>query len=131
MRIPQRVLDDVVTHLRGVLPDEGCGLLAVDGSGTVTRFYPITNVEASPVRFTLDPDGVFTAWGDAEAHGWSIGGVAHSHPRSAPVPSRRDLVGAAGRSWIHLIVGLGGGAPDVRAWRGVTGEPVALVTVEP
>ncbi len=88
----------------------------------------MVNVERSPVRFTVDPDGHFAALQAAESEGWSLGGVYHSHPRSRPVPSRHDLAAALDPRWIHLIVGLAGEVPEVRGWRIVAGQATEIPT---
>ena len=94
---------------------EACGLLAFDRCRL--RFvYPLTNTDASPHRFTIDPVEQFRAIQHAERNGWEVGGTFHSHPAGEPVPSPTDVeAGAAG--WIHLIVGPGGGTrSSVRAY---------------
>ncbi|HEX5631540.1 MAG TPA: M67 family metallopeptidase [Acidimicrobiia bacterium] len=126
LRIPAPVLTAIVAHARSTTPEECCGLLAMDLSGAVVGAYPVGNVERSPVRFTVDPDGHFSALRSAEAQGWALGGVYHSHPRSTPVPSRTDLTGALDPEWVHLIVGLVAGVPEVRAWRIVGGEAIEV-----
>lgn len=130
LRIPASVLAAITEHARSVAPEECCGLLAVDGDGAVTRAYPVVNVERSPVRFTVDPDGHFAAMQAAEKQGWSLGGAYHSHPRSSPVPSRRDLAAALDPHWIHLIVGLAAGVPEIRGWRIVGGQATEILVEE-
>ncbi|HAX81025.1 MAG TPA: hypothetical protein DCY40_00460 [Actinobacteria bacterium] len=130
VRLPPEVMATIVAHARAVAPEEGCGLLAVDESGEVRHAYCLGNVERSPVRFTIDPDGHFAALRHTEAMGWIIGGDFHSHPRSAALPSRTDVAGALDPDWLHVIVGLAGEVAEVRAWRirsgEVTEEPVAV-----
>lgn len=131
VRLPPEVMATIVAHVRAAVPEEGCGLLAVDDAGEVRHAYCLGNVERSPVRFTIDPDGHFAALRHAEARGWIIGGDFHSHPRSAALPSRTDVAGALDPDWMHVIVGLGGAVVEVRAWRircgEVTEEPVAVI----
>ena len=113
----------MVAHARSELPNEACGLLAVDGDGCVRRAYRLTNVDASPTSFTVDPDEHFAALTDAESRGWSLGGSFHSHPRTDPVPSRTDIARALEPQWVYVIVGpVEPGPPDVRAWRIVAGK---------
>ena len=51
------------------------------------------------------------------AAGAEVLAVYHSHPASAPIPSAKDVAGNHwGGSVVHVIVGLAGAAPDVRAW---------------
>lgn len=130
LRVPASVIAKIVAHARAVAPEECCGLLARDDSGAVTRAYPVVNVERSPVRFTVDPDGHFAALRDAEAQGWTLGGGYHSHPRSSPVPSRSDLAGALDPDWIHLIVGLAGENAAVRGWRIVGGAAIEVAITQ-
>ena len=130
MHLARELVTELIAHVTAVSPAEGCGLLAMDPAGTVRRVYCVDNAADSPVRFTVDPDGHFAALRDAEANGWQIGGVFHSHPRSAAVPSRTDVLGALDPDWVHLIIGLAGATPEVRAWwirhGRCTEEPVTM-----
>lgn len=115
--IAEAALATVVGHARRCHPREACGLLATDQSGVVAAAYPIVNVAASPVAFTLDPAGHYAAATDAELRGWEIGGVFHSHPEGHAVPSPTDTNEDYPTNWVHLIVGLAP-RPAVRAWDG-------------
>ena len=46
-----------MNHAAAALPNEGCGLFAVDATGAIRHVYPLKNIDISPVRFTVDPDG--------------------------------------------------------------------------
>ncbi|MCC6313996.1 MAG: peptidase, partial [Thermomicrobiales bacterium] len=60
--IDRTMADAIIDHLRAALPNEGCGLLATEPAGTrAMRFYPGTNVAASPTRYTMAPEEVLTA----------------------------------------------------------------------
>lgn len=110
----QQMIDHVLAHH----PDEGCGLFAVDATGRVRRVYPLANVDASPTRFTVDPDGHYAAVRDTEANGWEIGGVFHSHPHGVGRPSPVDVAAPIDPRWVHLVIGLSEPErPEVRAWR--------------
>lgn len=122
VRIPPDIMDAVVAHARFTLPEEACGLLAVDAAGALRMAYCLTNVARSAAAFTVDPDEHFAALRHAESRGWTIGGVFHSHPRGRAVPSRTDVAGALESGWLHLIVGLGPPEPEIRAWRIVAGR---------
>lgn len=118
IRVPVAVRDSMVEHVAAVSPEEGCGLLAVDANGEVVRAYCLDNVDRSSTAFTLDPDGHFAAIVNAEARGWSIGGVFHSHPHGLAAPSPIDLASPIDPSWIHIVIGLADPTrPEVRAWR--------------
>src|SRR3972149_2065369 len=107
VRLPRDVQEAVIAHSVAALPEEACGLLAVDA------------------------DGHFAALCHAEGNGWQIGGAFHSHPRSAAAPSRTDVAGALDPDWVYLIVGPGGGASWARGWRirggGGVEEPITPI----
>ena len=130
MRLSSDLRGAIVEHLAASLPNEGCGLFAVDAMGTVCHVYPVVNVDQSPFRFTVEPGGHFAAISHAESNGWEIGGAFHSHPQSAPEPSRTDIAGALDPLWLHLIVGLGGEVPELRAWRIVEGKAYEQAVTE-
>ena len=125
LHIPPVVSAQVLVHAVEGVPNEACGLFAVDEGGTITAFYPIANVERSPVRFTLDPSGHYDAISRAERNGWSIGGVMHSHLRTSAVPSQTDIAQPHDPEWFHVIVGLRP-RPHLRAWRIVAGTAIEL-----
>ena len=112
---------EITHHLRASLPQEGCGLLAVrrvdGGAAVATRFYPGTNLDASPTRYTMDPVEVLAALRDLDAHGWSLGAIVHSHPATAPAPSPTDLREAFYPEALMVIVSFKTPSPIMRAWR--------------
>jgi proteasome lid subunit RPN8/RPN11 len=107
----------MVSHARACLPEEACGLIAVDGEGRITHVYPVTNVDRSRVRFTVSPREHYAAIRDAENRGWEIGGSFHSHPESAAFPSARDVEGALDPTWLYFVVGMANGYPEIRGFR--------------
>lgn len=98
------------------LPNEACGLLAFDGDD-VMKVYPTTNADASPTSYTVPPDEHYRALVDAEANGWEIGGVFHSHPSGPPTLSDVDRERALDPGWWHLVVGMAGGEPRLEFHR--------------
>lgn len=113
MFLSEEVRRRIVDHCVAALPNEGCGLLAVDGD-RVVEVYPTGNEDASPHSFTIPPQEHYDALVDAESRGWLIGGVFHSHPEGPAEMSSVDLDTALDRDWIYVVVGLGGDAPEVR-----------------
>jgi proteasome lid subunit RPN8/RPN11 len=111
----------IVAHLRASLPCEGCGLLAVrqerDGTAIATRFYPGTNLDASPTRYTMDPVEVLAAFRDLDANDWTLGAIVHSHPATPPAPSPTDLREAFYPEALMVIVSFAAAPPTIRAWR--------------
>ncbi len=67
--------------------------------------YALTNVENSPVAYTIDPTEHYRALQHAERSGWSLIGVFHSHPSGPAVPSEVDRRLAWEPNWHYVIVG--------------------------
>ena len=86
--IPRPVAQAIAVHGEAMAPHEGCGLVLVDDEGAVVFAVCLTNADASPLRFTIDPSEHHGTIRFAERNGWSVGGVFHSHVRSSPYYSR-------------------------------------------
>ena len=118
--IPRPLLDAVLAHTRAELPNECCGLLAgvgADGVGRVTQHFPVGNDLASPTEYATNARDMLAALRATREAGTEVLAIYHSHPTSAPVPSRKDLErNFWGETAAHVIVGLAGDEPDVRAW---------------
>ena len=136
LRIGRQMFDAVVAHLTAGLPNEAVGLLAVRDEGPVAvavHFYPGTNVDGSPTRYTMEPAEVLAAFRDIAANEWRFGAIVHSHPATPPAPSETDLREAFYPEALLVIVGLANEVPAVRAWRvefGSDGTAVAAVEVD-
>lgn len=116
MRISRALVGHMLDHCRTGLPNEACGLLAgVDGE--VVEVYGIANADASPVTYTIEPEGHFSALMDAEARGLEIIGAFHSHVDGPARPSPTDIEAAAEPDWVWVVVGPMSGDPDVGAFR--------------
>ncbi len=124
---------EILAHLRGALPNEGCGLLAVEAgtSGVAMLYHPGNNVDASPTRFTMDGKEVIDALRAMETAGHRLGAIVHSHPRSPAEPSQTDLIEALYPAALMVICSFLEPAGELRAWalEGRCGEP-ALVRGE-
>lgn len=113
----------IVDHCLATLPNEGCGLLGMDGD-RVMRVYPTGNDEPSPISYTIPPRDHYEALIDAESKGWEIGGVFHSHPRGPAGMSATDLTKVTDPAWLYLVVSLAGSDPVMVGWR--NGKEVSL-----
>jgi proteasome lid subunit RPN8/RPN11 len=120
------MIDRILDHLQAALPAEGCGLLAtkrIDGGSAsgepewVVGFYPGTNIDASPARYTMDPTEVIAALRDMEERGWRLGAIVHSHPKTPAQPSDTDLRESYYPGALMVIVSLAEAGPVIRAWR--------------
>jgi len=107
-------------HAQAELPNECCGILAgtlgTDGIARIERCYPLVNALASPTEYESEPRSMFAACRDMRSGGLDLLAVYHSHPTSAPVPSRTDRERNYMGEVIHFIVGLHGTTPEVRGW---------------
>ena len=124
MRIASGLYDEIVTHARTDAPDECCGIVSADGD-RAARVYRTENVEASPLRFVIDPMQLYRIHSEIEDEGLELGAIYHSHTRSEPYPSQTDSNFAAG--WpgvLWIIVGLAGAQPSVRTFE-IAGGQVA------
>lgn len=110
--LPDDLRRRIIDHCLAVLPNEGCGLLAV-ADGRVVGVYPTANEDASPTSYTIPPQEHYDALVHAEAKGWRIGGVFHSHPRGPAAMSSVDLDKALDPEWVYVVVGLGGDEPEL------------------
>lgn len=110
--LPEHVRRAIVDHCLAELPNEGCGLLAIE-DGEIVAAYPTSNADASPSSYTVPPEEHFAALIDAEARGWEIGGVFHSHPNGRAEMSSVDRELALERDWLYVVVGLGGREPAI------------------
>jgi proteasome lid subunit RPN8/RPN11 len=110
--VPAVIREQLVEHAREEAPNEACGLIAFRG-GVAERYLPGENTLASTYRFELrprDPADFFL-----EDEGYELA-VFHSHPETAPRPSRTDIENIGlweGRP--YLILGLASG--ELAGWR--------------
>ena len=128
--ITQSVADGIIAHALDEQPNECCGLLigTADGACEVRR---ARNLRASPTAFEIDPADHIAAIRSARATGTAVLGAYHSHPRTAGIPSPRDLREATYPDYVYLIVSLAGPAPRITAFRIEDGnfEELPLVIV--
>ena len=84
----------LVRHARECEPDESCALLCGSlegGNSNVRAVQVVTNVNASPDRFSMDAGDLIRAYERAASAGMDVVGIFHSHPASAAFPSETDL----------------------------------------
>lgn len=121
LNVPADVWAAAIDHLRRSLPHEGVGLFSAResdrGGGVVAKFYPGTNVDGSPVRYTMAPAEVVAAFRDMEREGTRLAAIVHSHPRTAPVPSDTDRRESYYPDVLVVIVGFMATVPEARAWQ--------------
>ncbi len=127
VRIGQSLVDEMVAHAKADLPNECCGILAGQ-DGTVTKAFRMSNVEASPFRFSMDPGELVKVDTEAGDNGWDLIAIYHSHTGSEAYPSDTDvrIAGGTAELWPdvrYLLVSLlDMETPSVRVFQIVGGE---------
>lgn len=133
LTIPQPVVDALLAHARGELPNEACGILS--GSLPERRgfaFHPTRNAEDSPLRYSVHPEDLLRVTLEIEEAGADLVGIFHSHIATPAVPSETDRRLAFYPDAFHVLVSLTDDPqPEVRAWRIVDGDVrEATLTIE-
>lgn len=127
VQFPAELYLQMIEHLQGEVPNEGCGLIAFDGDRPV-KIYRGTNILASPTRYRMDDEQVIEAIDEIEKNGWQLGAIYHSHPSSPPTPSATDIREANWPQALMVIVSLAGDEPETCAYR-IEGERSVEVDV--
>jgi len=116
MRISQSLIDEMVAHARGELPNECCGMVG-GRDGVATTVYRAENAEASPLRYSIDAAEQFRLIREIEDAGEELVAIYHSHTKSAAYPSQTDVNLAGWPEAVYLIVSLANSeAPDVKGF---------------
>lgn len=125
--LPGAFAEEMKRHALEEDPNECCGILA-GKEGRVLKLYRMTNVEASPYRYSMDPKELYRTWRAIEDRGWELMAIYHSHTHSAAYPSATDVRLATWPEACYLLISLQNKeAPELRAFRIINGQ----VTEEP
>jgi proteasome lid subunit RPN8/RPN11 len=120
LQIPRALLGSAITHAQAEAPNECCGLFAgfiSEGVGYVLERAPIRNDLASPSAYLTNARDLFEAYRAMRSAKTELLAFYHSHPTSAPIPSRRDVEeNTLGETAMSLIISLTGPEPEVRTW---------------
>ena len=108
LTIARAVWAELAAAAGKAVPLEACGLLA-GRDGNVTKFYPMTNVDASPEHFSMQPEEQFAAVKDMRRMELKMLAIWHSHPSTPPRMSAEDLRLAFTPDVAYVILSL---APD-------------------
>ena len=114
----------MIAQAQAEAPNECCGLLAgtivTEGErciGRVLGRYPLVNSAASPKRYYSDSVDLFAAFRSMRTSSFEHLAIYHSHPTTAPIPSKVDLAEwYYGTSVMSLIISLAGTEPKACAW---------------
>ena len=119
--LPHALLDEMLTHVAGLWPEEACGLIG-GLDGRAARLYPVENVRHSPVAFEMEPLQQIKAMLAMEAEGLELIAIYHSHPSGPARPSITDVANAYYPDAVQLIISLANRArPGVRAFTIIDG----------
>jgi proteasome lid subunit RPN8/RPN11 len=88
--LPLKIRDEIISHASECLPLEACGILG-GFNGIVTTVYRITNTDASPDHFLMDPREQIAAFAELELASLEIAAFYHSHPSGPEYPSAEDI----------------------------------------
>jgi proteasome lid subunit RPN8/RPN11 len=129
MRIAREMVDEIVAHAREEAPNECCGMIG-GRDGEARNLYRARNADASPLRYTVDPQDQFRIMEQLDERGEELAAIYHSHTASPAEPSQTDINLA--RGWpdpLYAIVSIAGAdSPVLRAFRITDGsvDEVAL-----
>jgi [CysO sulfur-carrier protein]-S-L-cysteine hydrolase len=130
LQIEEKTLKAIILHGRREEPNEACGYLAAK-DGVICRHFELTNIDAAPDHYSLDPAEQFATIRRIREDGLQLAAVYHSHPATPARPSNEDLRLAHDPNIIYVIVSLMAGVEPVRAFKirqGVETEiPVKVV----
>lgn len=101
LRVPRAIETAMCAHAAREYPYECCGLLIGTPDGTVREIHAVPNIETSRRRdrYTMDPLVYRQVEQRADAHGWRILAVYHSHPDHPARPSETDR----SRAWPDFV----------------------------
>ena len=108
LSIPEDLISQIAEQAREEMPNEACGYLRGTDS-QVSGLIRMTNVDASPEHFSLDPAEQFEAVREARDRGESLLAVYHSHPETPARMSLEDIRLANDTSITYVIHSLATG----------------------
>ena len=117
MQLDRIFFDEMVEHGLAAFPNESCGLLA-GKEGRPVKFFPMTNRDASPVTYRLDPKEQLRVFDEIDEQGWDLLGIFHTHTHSEAYPSETDRSQAFYPEAEYLVMSLSDRAnPLLRSFR--------------
>jgi len=127
LQIEEKILTAMLEHGRREEPNEACGYLA-SKEGVVCHHFELTNIDAAPDHYTMDPAEQFDAIRRIRDEGLQVAAVYHTHPETPARPSLEDIRHAHDPDMVYVIVSLLAGVIPVRAFKINRGE-VAKVSL--
>ena len=113
--------EDVIAHCRSKYPKEACGILAgANGAAErrVVQVYPMTNVEDSPIGYSMDPKEQLRLERQMRQAGQQMLAIYHSHTATSAYPSSVDVSLAISPDISYVLVSLKDQQqPDFKSYR--------------
>ena len=103
--LDQKHAKEMVAHALEDDPNECCGILA-GKDGEVLKLHRMTNVEASPYRYRMDPKELLKVYREIDDGGSDIIAIYHSHTHSEAYPSATDVRLATWPEARYILVSL-------------------------
>lgn len=122
MKVAKEVLAAILEHGRREMPNEACGYLACGDDQVVRHHYELTNKDAAPDHFTMEPAEQFAAMRRMREEGLQAAAVYHTHPETPARPSEEDIRLAHDPAMVYVIVSLLDVADPIRAFKINRGE---------
>ncbi len=125
----ENVYDAMLHAARTAAPLEACGLCG-GKDGRVTRFYELTNADASGDHFHMLPEEQFAAVKAMRCEDLELQAVWHSHPATPARMSAEDLRLAYTPDVVYLILSIADpAAPGLRGFTVEDGRdsPIEIV----
>ena len=125
LQIEQKILIAIQAHGRREEPNEACGYLAAK-DGIASRHFELTNIDAAPDHYSMDPAEQFATIRQIRAEGMQVAGVYHTHPDTPARPSMEDIRLAYDPGLLYVIVSLMAGVEPILAYKLNQGEVVQI-----
>ena len=114
LRVPKAVHEEVIAHCQSRYPKEACGLLAGAASRIVPdvparlvlQVYPMTNIEDSPIGYSMDPKEQLQVEKQMRQRGQRLMGIYHSHTATDAYPSPVDVNLSISQDLSYVLVSL-------------------------
>jgi proteasome lid subunit RPN8/RPN11 len=124
MQLDDVLFKEMVEHGLREFPNEACGLLA-GKDGVPVKFFAMSNLDASPASYRLDPREQLRVFDELDEEGWDLLGIFHTHTHSEAYPSETDKKLAFYPETSYLVMSLSDRErPVLRAFDIVEGEVV-------
>ena len=138
LKISRKLYEEIIAHCQSRYPKEACGLLAGEkatAGSAAAQAYPMTNVEDSPIGYSMDPNEQLRVEKQMRQRGQQLLGIYHSHTATAAYPSPVDVRLSISQDISYVLVSLKDrGQPELKSYRidgaTITSEAVRVETTK-